>query len=166
MVHVTNLTPPGSDNPTNRPLMLILDDAHYCDPTSWNLLEWLSSPAAAAVQGNLMMVVVGLSPPEAPHNHTARIHRMAATGHLCSSAPGPITVGTLTDAEAKQLAHSALGVLAGEGETVLPRLENYILEHTQGSPRDIVMLVDLLCRENLVNVSSTVGLYKLNAVDP
>jgi len=29
---------------SDRPLVLVLDDAHHCDPTSWCLLEWLASP--------------------------------------------------------------------------------------------------------------------------
>lgn len=140
---------------SEQPLMLILDDAHYCDPTSWNLIEWLSSPAAAATAGKLMMVVVGLSPPEAPNHHVARIHRMTTTGHLCSAAPNPIHIDALTDDEAKKLVHSSLGVLTEQGETVSPILENHILEQTQGSPRDIVLLADLLCRQNRVLVSST-----------
>ena len=136
---------------SKQPMMLILDDAHYCDPTSWNLLEWLSSSAAAMLTGKLIMVVVGLSAPEAPNDHVARINRMQAMGH----AQAPIDVGALTEDESKKLIHTSLGVLAEEGETVSPKLESYILGHANGSPRDIVMLVDLLCRENFVTVTST-----------
>jgi hypothetical protein len=68
-----------------------------------------------------------------------------------------MVVGALTDAEATQLTHSALGVVGDEGETVAPGLVQYVLDHAQGSPRDIVMLVDVLLRENLVAVCAKVG---------
>jgi len=43
-------------------------------------------------------------------------------------------------------------VVGDAGETVAPALVQYVLDHAQGSPRDIVMLVDVLLRENLVAV--------------
>jgi len=137
---------------SKRPLLFVIDDAHFCDPTSWHLVEWLSSPAAAAVKGKLMVVLTGLSHPEAPKFHTARARRLKPTGE------GVVHVDELTDDEVKALTAKSLGL--HPGESVAPELEAYIVDHANGSPRIVVMLVDLLCREDLVAVSAS-GVHSL-----
>jgi len=75
------------------------------------------------MKGRLMIVVVGLSAPEAPPSHSARVAQLAATGGISAACGGvPIALGALSDAEATQLTHSALGVLGDEGETVAAEL--------------------------------------------
>ena len=142
-----------------RPVILALDSAQHVDVASWMVIEWLASDAARAAKGKLMVLVAGLSAPEASKHHGARVRRFEASGRLSAAAPKIININSLTIDESKDLIKILLGVKSDEGETVAPSLESYILGQSLGNPRDTVILVDLLRRENLVDVNGETGVY-------
>ena len=139
----------------DRPVIITIDDAHYCDPTSWHVLEWLVSRSAAATKHKLLVVLVGLAPPEAPKYHIVRIAKLLRMGKSFAggvrAGSRVVNVGSFTKEESRQAIRNALRVL--EDESVSDDLLQYVRAQTQDSPRDIAMLVDLLCRESMVRVN-------------
>lgn len=139
-----------------RPVIITVDDAHYCDPTSWHVLEWLVSRSAAAMRHKLQVVLAGLAPPEAPKYHVVRVAKLLRMGNSFAGGVRAgsrlVNVGAFTQEESRLVIRDALGVL--EDESVSDDLLQYVRAQTQDSPRDIAMLVDLLCRESLVRVNA------------
>ena len=116
--------------------------------------EWLVSRSAAATSTS----AGGSRRPgaaEAPKYHIVRIAKLLRMGKSFAggvrAGSRVVNVGSFTKEESRQAIRNALRVL--EDESVSDDLLQYVRAQTQDSPRDIAMLVDLLCRESMVRVN-------------
>jgi adenylate cyclase len=113
------------------PIMLVLEDAHWIDMLSHDLLE----AVGLAITDLPVLVVVAYRPPEVSHLQPPRITALPN----CTS----IMLGELTSAEAAELA-ALKQVHLDQQEQLPPDVVARIVERTQGNPFYIEELLNYL----------------------
>ena len=114
------------------PLLLVLEDCHWLDPLSHDLLE-----AIARAGANLpILVVVAYRPPELEHLQAPRVTLLPH----CTVVP----LSSFTREEARHLMRFKLAQVGDGGTELSPVLIERITEHAEGNPFYIEELLNYL----------------------
>jgi predicted ATPase/class 3 adenylate cyclase len=114
------------------PLLLVLEDCHWIDPLSHELLEVIGRAAADMP----VLIALAYRPPQPPQ-HTA-LH-IAQLPHFRE-----VPLNTLPEEEVAQLIKAKLGQIFGAGAVLQPGLAEEIGARTQGNPFYVEELLNYL----------------------
>jgi predicted ATPase len=114
------------------PLLLVLEDCHWLDPLSHDLLEVL----ARVVADLPVLIVLAYRPPQLPQLMAPRVTGLTHFSEL--------QLPSLHDAEIAQLAQVKLGQIYGAGALLAPELTTQISARAQGNPFYIEELLNYL----------------------
>lgn len=117
---------------TQQPLIIILEDAHWLDPLSRDLLEILARGIAYLP----VLILIAARPPDADRAAPAP---WQALPHFTS-----IPLGELTPHEAELLIHQKLAELGNGSETPDPGVVHRLAERAQGNPFYLEEIINLL----------------------
>jgi len=117
---------------TGHPLVIILEDAHWLDPLSKDLLEVLARSIAYLP----VFILLACRPPETDRESTPPWH---ALPHFTS-----IPLGELNAVEAEELIRLKLGELGGQDRAPHPEVVRRLAERAQGNPFYLEEIINLL----------------------
>ncbi|HEY3230778.1 MAG TPA: AAA family ATPase [Roseiflexaceae bacterium] len=144
----------------SRGLLFVLEDMHWLDPASHDLLDLVAGEIAAPVpgagQGLPVLIVLAYRPPELMRLQTPRVERVPHFTHVGLAA--------LTDDEARQLVDVKLiqwGIDPFEGDqAAIQQLTSTIVARAQGNPFYVEELLNYL-RDRGVDPRDTAALAAL-----
>ncbi len=116
-----------------RPLVIVLDDMHWGDRETWDVLELL----VPRLSGQRLLVCLALRREDIPADITQRRARLSR--HECVSE---LTLGRLSREELEHWLRTALG-----GRPLDSALIDYVAEHTEGNPLFAVQALQMLLEE-------------------
>jgi predicted ATPase/class 3 adenylate cyclase len=114
------------------PLLLVLEDCHWLDPLSHDLLEVLARAAADLP----VLIALAYRPPQVPRLMAPRVTELTHFDEL--------RLGSLSDDEIARLAQVKLGQLYGPGAALAPELAARIGARAEGNPFYIEELLSYL----------------------
>ena len=126
-------------------LMLVLEDVHWLDPASWELLGVVTR----SLDGNAMGILLTMRSETAPtgtHGH----------GLVTAADTERITVAPLTPAETAELARRRL-----HAEEVSPQLVSLTYERTRGNPFFCEQLLSALVESGVVGIEAGVASLRI-----
>lgn len=119
--------------PQGQQLLFVVEDAHWLDPASRELLEELASEIAALP----VTFLINFRPPESEAERLARIERLSNFTR--------ITLAELTDAQGEGLVRAKIAQHAPESDKAIPNeLVARIIAQAQGNPFYIEQLLDYM----------------------
>lgn len=105
-----------------RPVLFVLEDCHWLDPLSRDLLETLARSVASLP----VLILLAYRPPESPGAVSPALHGLP---HFAE-----IALVELPRSEAEELLRLRLGEMLGEGTTASAELRDRLLARAQGNP--------------------------------
>ena len=114
------------------PLLLVLEDGHWLDPLSHDLLEAIGR----AIPNAAVLLLVAYRPPQLERGLALRLNRMT---HFTE-----VGLGSLAQPEIEQLLRSKLANLYGPAVMALPSLVEQVSTRAQGNPFYVEELLNYL----------------------
>jgi adenylate cyclase len=114
------------------PLLIVLEDAHWLDSLSHDLLEAIGR----AISGSAVLLLIAYRPPQVEQRLALRVSKMT---HFTE-----VSLGALAQAEIEQLLRSKLANLYGPEVEALPALIEQVSTRAQGNPFYVEELLNYL----------------------
>ncbi|MCE2902296.1 MAG: diguanylate cyclase [Gemmatimonas sp.] len=137
---------------TARPLVIVLDDMHWGDRETWDVLELL----VPRLSGQRLLLCLALRREDVPADVAQRMSRLSR--HECVSE---LTLGRLSHDELEHWLRSALG-----GRPLDSALLDHVADHTEGNPLFAVQSLQMLLEEEVLSFDDGAWRYRPQAEQP